>query len=101
MRPLMITAACLTGLGLSACSASVSTSDNLDITKLETTVATEMKSQMDLSAEPTVTCPDEVPIQKDNVFTCTAELDGDSVDVQVTQTDDAGNVSWEVVQPSS
>jgi hypothetical protein len=87
-------------IALAGCSASVSTgSNNLDIAKLESTVATEMQSQLDLSAAPTVTCPDPVPIEKDNQFTCTAELDGDSVDVAVTQTDDQGNVSWEVVQP--
>lgn len=87
---------------LTACSGSVSVgSNNLDIDKLETTVASEMQKQLNLDAAPTVTCPDTVPIQKDNVFTCTATLDGESVDVKVTQTDDQGNVNWEVVQPSA
>jgi hypothetical protein len=70
---------------------------NLDIDKLETTVATEMQTQLNLSGTPTVTCPDPVPIEQGNVFTCTAELDGDSVDVEVTQTDDQGNVTWQTV----
>lgn len=83
----LLTAAALTG-----CSAST-----LDIDKLESTIATEMQQQLDLPAEPTVTCPDEVEIEAGNVFTCTAELDGDSVEVQVTQNDDEGNVSWETL----
>ena len=70
---------------------------NLDIDKLATTVATEMQTQLNLSGTPTVTCPDPVPIEQGNVFTCTAELDGDSVDVEVTQTDDQGNVTWQTV----
>lgn len=85
-------------LGLvSGCS---SGSNELDISKLQSTIASGMQEQMDLSGTPTVTCPESVPIQQDNVFTCTAELDGDSVDVKVTQTDDQGNVNWEVVQPA-
>jgi Domain of unknown function (DUF4333) len=86
--------ALIAAAALTACSSS------LDIDKLQTTIATEMQSQLDLSATPTVTCPDSVPIEQGNVFTCTAELDGDTVDVKVTQTDDKGNVSWETVQPT-
>jgi Domain of unknown function (DUF4333) len=101
-RPVIILAASLfAAASLSACSGSVSVGNNLDIDKLESTVATEMQSQLGLDAAPTVTCPDTVPIEKDNVFTCTATLDGESVDVKVTQNDDQGNVNWEVVQPSA
>jgi hypothetical protein len=74
-------------------------SSSLDIDKLESTIASEMQTQLNLPAQPTVTCPDDVAIESGNVFTCTAELDGDSVDVKVTQTDDQGNVTWETVQP--
>lgn len=85
---------------LSGCSGSVSVGgSDLDINKLETTVASEMQTQLNLSATPTVTCPDPVPMEQGNVFTCTAELDGDSIDVEVTQTDDQGNVTWKTVQP--
>jgi hypothetical protein len=89
---LLVTAA------LSGCSGSVSVGgSNLDIDKLESTVATEMQTQLNLSGTPTVTCPDPVPIEQGNVFTCTAELDGDTIDVEVTQTDDQGNVTWQTV----
>jgi hypothetical protein len=102
MRPLIsISAGVFAIAALTGCSASVSTgSSNLDIGKLESTVASEMQTQLNLPAEPTVTCPDPVPIEQGNVFTCTAELDGDTVDVEVTQTDDQGNVTWKTVQPS-
>jgi hypothetical protein len=90
--------AILVTTALSGCSGSVSVGgSNLDIDKLETTVATEMQTQLNLSGTPTVTCPDPVPIEQGNVFTCTAELDGDSIDVEVTQTDDQGNVTWKTV----
>ncbi|MEZ5186523.1 MAG: DUF4333 domain-containing protein [Candidatus Nanopelagicales bacterium] len=90
-------------IGVSAMVAAASVSgcsSNLDIDKLETTVADGMKTQLNLSDTPTVTCPDSVPIEAGNVFTCTAELNGDSVEVKVTQQDDQGNVTWETVQPS-
>ena len=90
--------AILVTTALSGCSGSVSVGGaNLDIDKLETTVATEMQTQLNLSGTPTVTCPDPVPIEQGNVFTCSAELDGDSIDVEVTQTDDQGNVTWKTV----
>ena len=87
--------ALLSAASLTACSAS-----SLDIDKLQTTIATEMQTQMSLSGTPTVTCPESVPVEQGNVFTCTAELDGQTIDVQVTQTDDKGNVTWETVQPT-
>ena len=91
-------AGALLATALAGCSGSVSVGgSNLDIDKLETTVATEMQTQLNLSGTPAVTCPDPVPIEQGNVFTCTAELDGDSVDVEVTQTDDQGNVTWQTV----
>ena len=68
--------ALLSAASLTACSAS-----SLDIDKLQTTIATEMQTQMSLSGTPTVTCPESVPVEQGNVFTCTAELDGDTIDV--------------------
>ena len=43
--------------------------------------------------EPTdVRCPTDVPLQAGNVFTCTAQLDGQQVTYTVKQNDDQGNV---------
>lgn len=98
----IIAAGLLAAASLSACSGStsVSTSTTLDTAKLEATLPGELQSQLELSAEPTVTCPDDVEMKQGNNFTCTAELDGETVDIAVTQTDDQGNVNWELVQPS-
>lgn len=82
----------VTAATLSGCSAT-----ELDVNKLESTISTEMQSQLGLDAAPTVTCPDPISIETGKVSTCTAELDGESVNIEVTQTDDQGNVSWQVV----
>lgn len=81
---------------LAGCSSSPS---ELDTAKLQTTIATGMQEQLTLPEAPTVTCPETITIEKDAVSTCTATLDDETVDVKVTQTDDQGNVTWEVVQP--
>lgn len=90
-------ARCAGALLAAAALTSCSTTSTLDIDKLESTIATEMEQQLDLPGTPTITCPDEVEIEAGNVFNCTAELAGDSVEVQVTQDDDEGNVSWETL----
>jgi hypothetical protein len=80
---------------LSACSFSFGSS-NLNTDKLETEVKNGIENQLDLTGI-TVTCPDDVKIEKDNNFTCTAEDDqGTSRTVNVTQDDDEGNISWEL-----
>ncbi len=89
---LLAAGALVASASLSACSAS-----ELDVDKLQSTISTEMQSQLDLSAAPTVTCPNPIPIETGKVSTCTAELDGESVNVEVTQTDDQGNVTWKTV----
>lgn len=87
-------------LALTGCSASVSTGDNLDIDKLEKKIVEGVKEQNNIDV--TVTCPDEVKIAKGNVFRCEAKLpDGNVQPIQVTQTDDSGNVDWETVSGSS
>jgi hypothetical protein len=42
-----------------------------------------------------VVCPDEVTIESGATFTCTATTDdGRSAEIEVTQDDDQGNVTW-------
>lgn len=44
-----------------------------------------------------VTCPDDVAPRTGDVFTCRAAVDdGSTAIVTVTQTDDQGNVTWEI-----
>ncbi|MBK9435549.1 MAG: DUF4333 domain-containing protein [Micrococcales bacterium] len=79
--------AILVTTALSGCSGSVSVGgSNLDIDGWRR--SPRCGNELNLSGTPTVTCPDPVPIEQGNVFTCSAELDGDSIDVEVTQTDD-------------
>jgi hypothetical protein len=46
----------------------------------------------------TVTCPDDRPLLAGDTFPCQATVaDGSTVTLQVTQTDNTGNVTWEVI----
>ena len=66
----------------------------LDVDKLETGVASDIAAQV--GGDWTVTCPDDIPMQKDLTTTCDAtSADGQSTTINVTQTDDQGNVNWE------
>jgi uncharacterized protein DUF4333 len=81
---------------LSACSFSIGSGNNLNTDKLETEVKNGIEEQTGATGV-TVTCPDDVKIEKDNNFTCTAaDNQGNSRNVDVTQTDDEGNVNWEL-----
>lgn len=69
----------------------------LDDVALESQIAAWFEQQAEILV--VVDCPDSIGQQQGNDFTCTAtDQAGDSVDVAVTQEDDLGNVSWEVVQ---
>lgn len=45
-----------------------------------------------------VTCPDEVKIEKDSSFDCTAKVDDHDLTITVTQQDAEGTVAWEVTK---
>ena len=69
-------------------------SDNLDVAKLQDTVASQLNEQV--GGDWTVTCPEDIPMQQGLTANCEAtSADGQSVMINVTQTDDQGNVSWE------
>jgi hypothetical protein len=69
-------------------------SAGLDTVKLESGVASELGTQ--LGGTWTVSCPSDVAIEKGGTFTCDAtSADGQSSTINVTQTDDQGNVTWE------
>ena len=79
---------------LTACSFSASVGgDDLDTNRAEEVIAEGILDQTD--TEVTVQCPDDVAIEQDNTFDCTArESDGTESTVEVTQTDDEGNIQW-------
>jgi hypothetical protein len=66
----------------------------LDKQSLEAQLATDLQSN---GSTYTVACPDGVKAQAGGTFQCTATgPDGTSLALTVTQTDDQGNVTWEV-----
>lgn len=72
-------------------------STTIDVNTLETSVQTGLAEQ--LGGEWTVQCPDSMEIQSGLTTNCMAtNADGESVDVNVTQTDDQGNVTWETAE---
>lgn len=86
-------------LAVAGCSVSTG-GDNLDIDKLEKKIVEGVKEQTKIDV--TVTCPDQVKIEKGNVFQCEAKTSSGTVTpIKVTQTDDEGNVDWETVSGSS
>lgn len=69
-------------------------STNIDVAKLQDTVGSQISEQV--GGDWTVTCPQDIPLQKGLTTNCEAtSADGQSVMVNITQTDDQGNVSWE------
>jgi hypothetical protein len=87
---------CLISTGLlAACSVSIG-SNNLNTDKLETEIENGIEDQVQISGI-TVDCPDDVEIEEGNDFECTAKDDqGNERSVDVTQTDDEGNVEWKL-----
>lgn len=69
----------------------------LDLEALKTGVAAELAKQV--GGEWTVDCPDDIPIEKGLTANCEAtSADGQSTMINVTQTDDQGNVTWETAE---
>jgi hypothetical protein len=82
---------------LAGCSASVGTSKTLDTSKLEDEIQSGIESKVQGVDVTSVSCPDDVEIKQGGKFTCTATAStGASRTVDVTMTDDQGNVHWEL-----
>lgn len=90
--PLAVLAAvALAGAGVAGCG-----TEMLNTDKAETEISKGIEEQTQVKA--TVDCPDDVEIKKDDTFTCTAKPEDGSASatVTVTQTDDEGNISWQL-----
>jgi hypothetical protein len=71
-------------------------SKSLDTDGLESKLKSELETQLQASGV-TVSCPTDVTVEQGGTFECTAVDDtGSKVTIKVTQTDDEGNVKWEV-----
>ena len=84
---------------LSACSGSISVGNAraLDSTKLEKAIRKEVEAKLPIRIG-TVSCPNEVKIAEGDVFACLVEIDNQQLEIEVTQTDDDGNVDFEAVE---
>jgi hypothetical protein len=80
-----------TALLVSACSSSI------DVDSLEQQVQTGLAEQ--LGGTWTVQCPDSMEVQAGLTANCMATNEaGESLNVDITQEDDQGTVSWQVVE---
>ncbi len=67
----------------------------LDGAKVQQQIVGEFQQEAGVTVS--VTCPGDQPIQQGNVFVCTAvAVDGTNLVITVTQTDNAGNVNWQI-----
>ena len=80
------------GVVLAACNTTLT----LDTDNLESLIQSGIQTQNPGVTVSAVDCPDR-PIQTGDVFNCTATTSAGNVTVRVTQTEPAGQVSWEVV----
>jgi hypothetical protein len=66
--------------------------------QLERRLARDLERTLHVAA--TVTCPPDIEVRRGAVVICVAtDPDGDRVRIRVTQVDDDGAVTWEVVGP--
>lgn len=71
----------------------------LDSEQIASNIQAELEQAADLSVE-SVTCPEAIALEPESTFRCTGELaSGSTFVIDVTQTDQPGQVSWKV--PSS
>ena len=76
-------------------------SKTLDTEGLETELKSQFEQQTD-TVLTSVDCPADVDVETGGVFECTAEEEsGATFTIQVTQTDDQGQVDWEVIDASA
>jgi DNA relaxase NicK len=77
-------------------------SKTLDIDGLETDLASQIDTQLDTTGT-SVSCPDDdVKAESGATFECTATFPtGDTVTVEVKQTDGEGNVTWTLGDPAA
>jgi len=74
----------------------------LDTKSLEEEIGRQLAANLEVEpAEVTVGCPDSIAVEAGLVVRCTAEADGATYGLKVTQTDDEGAVEWEIESYSS
>jgi hypothetical protein len=77
--------------------AAAACSKSLDATELEGSLKDQLETQLDVTGL-TVDCPDDIEAKAGDTFRCTATgSDGSEATIEVTQSDDQGNLTWEIV----
>lgn len=72
-------------------------STSIDVDAIESSVAADLAAQV--GGEWTVQCPDDIPLEQGLTANCGAtSADGQSTMINVTQTDDQGNITWETAE---
>lgn len=89
-QPLFFAAAGLLAFASAACQTTLS----LDDANLERTLTERLQTQG--VTVNSIDCPDDRPLQQGDTFTCSADTDVGELTFAVTQTDDKGNVSFEL-----
>jgi Domain of unknown function (DUF4333) len=75
-------------------------SKTLDSTGVESQVKAAIEGRLGQTGM-TVDCPDDIEVKAGATFTCTATgPSGATATVEVTQTDDKGNLTWKIVDGS-
>jgi len=70
----------------------------LDANGLEEKLRTQVEQQLGAHGI-TVDCPDDEPAHAGAIFRCTAtSAEGKTITIEVTQTDDHGNVTWKATK---
>ena len=81
---------------VAAAVAFVGCGDSLDIDKAEEEIGTGIEEQTGATGV-TVTCPDDVELEAGGTFDCSAtDSQGEEGTVSVEQTDDEGNIRWQL-----
>lgn len=75
-----------------------STDVQLDLERAERTITENLQTEYVGFEVDRVTCPDDVTIEAGSQFTCTTMIEGQELEILVTQDDDEGNVSFEKAQ---
>jgi len=89
-KPLLIAAAALFAFASAACQTTLS----LDDENLER-ILTERLQGQGVTVN-SIDCPGDRPLQTGDTFTCSADTDAGQLVFNVTQTDDKGNVSFQL-----
>lgn len=99
-RPILAGTLVAASLAVTACGSSEPQADResasptmLDTGKVERAIARSSMEQR--GVRPRVKCPSDVPQKKGMAFSCTAVVDGQSTQFEVTEIDDAGRVRYE------